>query len=123
MISVYFSWHLWSVLSAFGYSHTSSSFLVSLHTSFSAQLEAAGLWQWAVFVVQHVDTPTDRYQLVREILCRHCLSNGEPTEEEGFVIEELQVPKELVYLAKVSLERESGELEREGGIVREGVWG
>ncbi|XP_019852669.1 PREDICTED: nuclear pore complex protein Nup98-Nup96 isoform X2 [Amphimedon queenslandica] len=103
------SWHLWSMLSSLGYNHAPPSFLLSLHTSFSAQLEAVGLWEWAVFVALHVHSPTDRRQLVESILYRHCefRESEEDTEEDGdlndkevFVIEKLLVPQELVYAAK-----------------------
>ena len=103
------SWHLWSLLSSLGYNHVSPSFLLSLHTSFMAQLEAAGLWEWAVFVAMHVQSPIDRKQLVEGILYRHCGSqeseeDDDLNDKEVFVIEKLLVPQELVYAAKVRKE-------------------
>ncbi len=51
---VYYSWHVLQVLQALGYSHISEHYLTRLHTSYASQLEALGLWHWAVFVLLHI---------------------------------------------------------------------
>ena len=56
-----YSWHLWAVLSALGYTHMYPTRLAQLHTSFASQLESSGQWQWAVFVLLHLEDP---------VLCR-----------------------------------------------------
>lgn len=50
-----FRWHLFQCLTALGYTHVSDEVLAHVHTSYASQLENAGLWQWAVFVVLHLD--------------------------------------------------------------------
>lgn len=96
-----FSWHLWSVLSSLGYSHTHPSFLASLHCNYSAQLESMGAWQWAVFVAQHIEDPVLRYRTVEGVVSRHCTSEEKLNEQEQFVIDELSVSRCVVYKAKV----------------------
>ncbi|GCC41721.1 hypothetical protein chiPu_0025590, partial [Chiloscyllium punctatum] len=48
------SWHLWMVLQAMNYTHLSEKHQTMVHTSFAAQLEAVGLWEWAIFVLLHI---------------------------------------------------------------------
>lgn len=48
------SWHLWGVLQALHYSHLSASRQGLLHSSYAAQLESAGLWHLAVFILMHI---------------------------------------------------------------------
>lgn len=48
------SWHLWSVLQALHYSHLSTSRQGLLHSSYAAQLESAGLWHLAIFILLHI---------------------------------------------------------------------
>ena len=55
------SWHLWGVLQALHYSHLSGSRQGLLHTSYAAQLESAGLWHMAIFILLHI--PDHRYVL------------------------------------------------------------
>lgn len=53
----------------------------------------------------HVQSAPDRKQLVEEVLYRHCdcevEGEGELSDKEVFIIEELLVPQECVYTAKV----------------------
>ena len=101
IFSFFFSWHLWSVLSSLGYSHTHPSCLASLHCSYSAQLESLGAWQWAVFIAQHIEDPVLRCSMVEGVVNRHCSSDEELSEKEKFLIEKLSVPQQIVYCAKV----------------------
>ncbi len=48
------SWHLWNVLQALNYNHLSTSCQGLLHVSYAAQLESAGLWDMAIFVLLHI---------------------------------------------------------------------
>lgn len=52
------SWHLWGVLQALHYSHLSASRQGLLHASYAAQLESAGLWHMAVFILLHIPDHT-----------------------------------------------------------------
>ncbi len=52
------SWHLWGVLQALHYSHLSASRQGLLHASYAAQLESAGLWHMAIFILLHIPDHT-----------------------------------------------------------------
>ena len=95
------SWSLWAVLTSLGYDHSHPSKLAELHISFAAELEACGAWQWAVFVVLHLDDAERKESVLLEVLCRQCSSSEELEEKELFVIEKLQLSPSFVYFAKV----------------------
>ena len=73
-----------------------------LHSGYASQLEARGEWHWAVFVLLHLSDPEAREKAVRDALERHCSCDLELGPREAFVVEDLKVPKEWVYSAKVS---------------------
>jgi nuclear pore complex protein Nup98-Nup96 len=50
----YFSWHMQQILQSLEYTHLSQYHRAYIHVNFSSQLESLGLWQWAVFVVLHI---------------------------------------------------------------------
>ena len=102
---LHYSWSLWAVLSSLGYDHSHSSKLAELHISFAAELEASGLWHWAVFVLLHLEDPERKETVLVELLCRQCSCYEELEEKEKFVIEELNLPPSMVYFAKVSTEK------------------
>ena len=77
--------------------------MISLHHSFASQLESIEAWQWAVFVLMHIEDAELRGRAVENVLYRHCSSEVEPTEQERFVLEDLKVSKQCVYQAKASL--------------------
>ena len=97
------SWHLWGVLNALEYVHMHPTREAQLHTSFATQLEASGLWQWAIFVLLHLDDPAHCKSAVRGVLSRQCSESEELTEREVFVSETLHVPPQWVHEAKVRL--------------------
>jgi nuclear pore complex protein Nup98-Nup96 len=94
------SWHLWSVLHSLYLTHLHPSSLSHLHQSFAAQLEAVGLWHWAVFILLHLPLSAVREVVVRGVLGRWCSGEEAMTEEEEFVVERLRVPEQWVYSAK-----------------------
>ncbi|XP_033098502.1 nuclear pore complex protein Nup98-Nup96-like [Anneissia japonica] len=96
------SWHLSQVLEALHYSHISQQDMCTLHTSYAAQLEALGLWHWAVFVLLHIPSDRRRELSVKKLLCRQCtLKRSEETSrKERFLLEELQVPARWLHEAK-----------------------
>lgn len=71
-----------------------------LHTSFASQLEHEGAWQWAVFILQHISDPVLLEWAVRELLARNCSSSEELDPRELFVMQDLRVPQEWVYVSK-----------------------
>ncbi|EGT35638.1 CBN-NPP-10 protein [Caenorhabditis brenneri] len=66
----FLQWHVWSVLYSVGYRTMSKTVETRLHRSYSAQLEAARLSKYAVFVLQHIDDDEERATAVRSILDR-----------------------------------------------------
>lgn len=100
------SWFLLQTLKTLGYRHCSPLSEAQLTTSFAEQLELHDLWQWAVFVMMHLEGEGRREATIRHILNRSIRLNGEKEctrqyqEKEAFVMQELKVPKKWVYAAK-----------------------
>ena len=94
-----------------------------LHTSFSAQLEREGVWQWAVLPLQHISDSTLMESAVRELLARNCSSHEELSEQEEFVIRQLHVAREWVYAAKALRARYDKNYELEAKhLLEAGEW-
>ncbi|XP_032114786.1 nuclear pore complex protein Nup98-Nup96 isoform X1 [Sapajus apella] len=96
------SWHLWEVLRALNYTHLSEQCEGVLQASYAGQLESEGLWEWAVFVLLHIDNSCIREKAVRELLTRHCqlLETPESWAKETFLTQKLCVPAEWIHEAK-----------------------
>ncbi|KAI5620164.1 nuclear pore complex protein Nup98-Nup96, partial [Silurus asotus] len=119
------SWHLWNVLQALNYTHLSGSCQSLLHTSYAAQLESAGLWEMAVFVLLHIPDPLLREHAVREILNQHCAleETEESAEKERFLTEKLLIPKQWIHEAKATRAGRDGDRHREAlHLYRAGHW-
>ncbi|XP_051732984.1 nuclear pore complex protein Nup98-Nup96 isoform X1 [Ctenopharyngodon idella] len=95
-------WHLWNVLQALNYNHLSTSCQGLLHTSYAAQLESAGLWEMAIFVLLHIPDSGRRESAVREMLNLHCPleETEESMEKEQFLTEKLLIPIQWIHQAK-----------------------
>uniref|UniRef100_A0A671S4Q7 Nuclear pore complex protein Nup98-Nup96 n=1 Tax=Sinocyclocheilus anshuiensis TaxID=1608454 RepID=A0A671S4Q7_9TELE len=96
------SWHLWNVLQALNYNHLSTSCQGLLHASYAAQLESAGLWEMAIFVLLHIPDSGLRESAVREMLNLHCSleETEESMEKEQFLTEKLLIPIQWIHQAK-----------------------
>ncbi|XP_041359202.1 nuclear pore complex protein Nup98-Nup96-like [Gigantopelta aegis] len=102
------SWHLWQVIQSLEFSHISPYYAACLHTNFAAQLEAMGMWEWAIFVLFHIDDVDRRKVCVCQLLERHvCLPDSKTGnyevqyfEKEVFVKEQLHVPSVWIHYAK-----------------------
>ncbi|XP_022377491.1 nuclear pore complex protein Nup98-Nup96 isoform X2 [Enhydra lutris kenyoni] len=96
------SWHLWEVLRALNYTHLSEQCEGVLQTSYAGQLESEGLWEWAIFVLLHIENSSMREKAVRELLTRHCqlLETPESWAKETFLTQKLCVPAEWINEAK-----------------------
>lgn len=119
------SWHLWLVLQALRYSHLSEQGQGLLHASYAEQLQNAGLWEWAVFVLLHVPDDSIRETSVRELLTRHCALRETPETltKEKFLMEQLRIPAEWIYEAKATRARRDGDRHREAlYLLRAGHW-
>ncbi|XP_008263081.1 nuclear pore complex protein Nup98-Nup96 isoform X12 [Oryctolagus cuniculus] len=96
------SWHLWEVLRALNYTHLSEQCEGVLQVSYAGQLESEGLWEWAIFVLLHIDNSSMREKAVRELLTRHCqlIETPESWAKETFLTQKLCVPAEWIHEAK-----------------------
>ncbi|CAH8546276.1 unnamed protein product [Schistosoma curassoni] len=72
------SWHLWRFLVSYGYHHFYDDFYEDFSeistrvcNEFATQLEAAGLWEWSVFVLLHIDCEKTREASVKCLIGRH----------------------------------------------------
>uniref|UniRef100_K9J3Z7 Nuclear pore complex protein Nup98-Nup96 n=1 Tax=Desmodus rotundus TaxID=9430 RepID=K9J3Z7_DESRO len=96
------SWHLWEMLRALHYTHLSEQCEGVLQASYAGQLESEGLWEWAIFVLLHIENSSMREKAVRELLTRHCqlLETPESWAKETFLTQKLCVPAEWIHEAK-----------------------
>ncbi|KAL2080768.1 hypothetical protein ACEWY4_024561 [Coilia grayii] len=95
-------WHLWNVLQALNYTHLSPECQARLHTSYAAQLESAGHWELAIFVLLHIPNSMQRERAVRKMLCTYCsiLETEESAEKEHFLKQRLLIPVQWIHEAK-----------------------
>ena len=96
------SWHLQQILQSLEYTHLSQYHRAYIHVNFASQLESLGLWQWAVFVVLHIEDKQCRESAVKDLLYRHITLSTEPfnQEKEDFLQEKLHVPLRWIHYAK-----------------------
>uniref|UniRef100_A0AAQ5XVS5 Nuclear pore complex protein Nup98-Nup96 n=1 Tax=Amphiprion ocellaris TaxID=80972 RepID=A0AAQ5XVS5_AMPOC len=114
------SWHLWGVLQALHYGHLSSSRQGLLHASYAAQLESAGLWHMAVFILLE-----DGSRAVREMLTLHCplQETDESVRRERFLTERLLVPERWIHEAKATRARRDADRHQQAlHLYRAGYW-
>nr|XP_046267298.1 nuclear pore complex protein Nup98-Nup96 isoform X3 [Scatophagus argus] len=119
------SWHLWNVLQALHYSNLSAARQGLLHSSYAAQLESAGLWHMAVFILLHIPDHTQRERAVREMLTLHCplQDTDESVRRERFLTERLLIPDRWVHEAKATRARRDGDRHQEAlHLYRAGYW-
>ncbi|TKS83411.1 Nuclear pore complex protein [Collichthys lucidus] len=119
------SWHLWGVLQALHYSHLSASCQGLLHTSYAAQLESAGLWHMAVFILLHIPDHIQRERAVRELLTLHCplQETDESVRRERFLTERLLIPEQWIHEAKATRARRDADRHQEAlHLYRAGYW-
>ncbi|XP_033491350.2 nuclear pore complex protein Nup98-Nup96 isoform X1 [Epinephelus lanceolatus] len=119
------SWHLWGVLQALHYSHLSTSRQGLLHASYAAQLESAGLWHMAVFILLHIPDHAQRERAVREMLTLHCplQETDESVRRERFLTERLLIPEQWIHEAKATRARRDADRHQEAlHLYRAGYW-
>ncbi|XP_027557641.1 nuclear pore complex protein Nup98-Nup96 isoform X2 [Neopelma chrysocephalum] len=119
------SWHLWEVLRALNYCHLSQQSRGVLNTSFAAQLESEGLWEWAVFVMLHEPDAQCREKAVRELLGRHCALADIPESwaKETFLTQRLCLPPHWIHEAKAVRARMEGDKHKEAlFLFKAGHW-
>ncbi|XP_054696566.1 nuclear pore complex protein Nup98-Nup96 isoform X3 [Grus americana] len=119
------SWHLWEVLRTLNYSHLFKQSRGVLNTSYAAQLESEGLWEWAVFILLHEPDTHIREKAVRELLNRHCVLSETPESwaKETFLTRRLCVPPEWIHEAKAVRARMEGDKHKEAlFLFKAGHW-
>ncbi|CAK9815503.1 Nuclear pore complex protein Nup98-Nup96 [Anthophora plagiata] len=96
------SWLMQQVLLALGYSHLSEHVATLTHVNFATQLEAYGLWHWAIFVMLHLRDAGKRKTAVMHLLQRHVEIDDitDYVEREKFLREELGIPSVWIHQAK-----------------------
>ncbi|KAL0126104.1 hypothetical protein PUN28_004910 [Cardiocondyla obscurior] len=96
------SWLVQQTLVALGYTHLSDHVAALTHTNFATQLEAHGLWHWAIFVVLHLRDSVRRRTAVQDLLLRHIEIDDSPeyVAREQFLKEELGISTVWIYQAK-----------------------
>jgi uncharacterized ubiquitin-like protein YukD len=63
---------------------------------FSQELETIGLWQWAIFVVLHLENSSQKTSFVKDLLLKHC----EDENFTSFFTEDLKIPRHYINEAK-----------------------
>uniref|UniRef100_A0A3B5QKF7 Nuclear pore complex protein NUP96 C-terminal domain-containing protein n=1 Tax=Xiphophorus maculatus TaxID=8083 RepID=A0A3B5QKF7_XIPMA len=121
------SWHLWGVLQALRYTHLAAPRQGLVHAAYAAQLESAGLWHLAVFILLHVPDhrSEQRERAVRELLALHCplLETEESARRERFLTDGLLVPESWIHEAKAVRARRDGDRHRQAlHLYRAGHW-
>ncbi|XP_003699361.2 nuclear pore complex protein Nup98-96 isoform X2 [Megachile rotundata] len=96
------SWLVQQVLLALGYSYLSEHVATLTHINFATQLEAYGLWHWAIFVMLHIKDAGKRKTAVMSLLQRHIEIDDidDYVEQEKFLKEELGIPSIWIHRAK-----------------------
>lgn len=96
------SWLMQQMLVALGYTHLSDHVAALTHTNFATQLEAHGLWHWAIFVMLHLRDSSRRRIAVQDLLLRHIEIDDTPEyiKHEQFLKEELGISSVWIHQAK-----------------------
>lgn len=96
------SWLMQELLIALGYTHLSDYVAALTHINFATQLEAHGLWHWAIFVLLHLRDSSRRRAAVQDLLLRHIEIDDtvEYVQRERFLKEELGISPIWIYEAK-----------------------
>ncbi|BGP35493.1 hypothetical protein JCM10296v2_007331 [Rhodotorula toruloides] len=71
--------------------------------SYAAQLESLGKWQWAAFVLLHLELEECRVKAIKNLLARHVDDLEEAADGENdkvrFLVETLRIPQVWIYSA------------------------
>ncbi|KAK9368572.1 nuclear protein 96-domain-containing protein [Lipomyces kononenkoae] len=98
------SWQLFNILSRTKRIREVDNALLDagdkLGVDFAWQLESAGRWKDALFVMLHIDDSTIARQSVQAILNRHVSDIHEDTESEEYLLNTLHIPKVMILSAK-----------------------
>ncbi|KAF2073605.1 hypothetical protein CYY_005094 [Polysphondylium violaceum] len=95
LLDYYFSWNLYSVLKSIPSLNKQPDVgnQSLLHSSFAAQLERLGLWQWAIYVLLHTPDNSNhvREEAVKSLIVRYTpVMSG---EDKSFLTQKLCIPQ------------------------------
>ena len=96
-------WFVLRVLEVLGYKHISHSARERIHRDMASQAEKAGLWVWAVFVLQHIETEDRRVEAVKAVIDRNIQHCDEHAEHS--LLSDLGVPLEWIAASRATLAR------------------
>jgi len=99
-------WLVARVVEVLGYRHMADHARDRMHRDTASQAERVGLWQWAIFILQHIDDVGRRREAVEAVLDRNIADCDE--EKEKFLVEELGIPVQWVARARATLARAEG---------------
>ncbi|CAM4813455.1 unnamed protein product [Rotaria magnacalcarata] len=94
------SWMLYMTLQSLGSCPLSIENDASVHVSFARQLEQLGLWHLSIFVLLHINEPTNRKRIVNEFLHRHVTSYIDLTQDEQTLVDKYNIPINMILSAK-----------------------
>lgn len=96
------SWFVSENLKALNYHHLQENADEKLHQRFAVQLEAEGMWEWALFVLSHIKDRKSRDYLLTETINRNIQlkDGGEFKDKENFAIQSLKIPERYFLDAK-----------------------
>ncbi|XP_011153337.1 nuclear pore complex protein Nup98-Nup96 isoform X2 [Harpegnathos saltator] len=96
------SWLMQQLLVGLGYTHLADHVFALTHANFATQLEAHGLWHWAIFVMLHLRDSVRRRATVQDLLLRHIEIDDTPeyAQREQFLKEELGISSVWIHQAK-----------------------
>lgn len=106
------SWFIMQALKALGYSHLDEKIANKYHLSFASQLLSYNLWEFAIFVLMHIEDDALRRHHIDHILERHvilCSQTLELTAKESFLVDTLHIPAEWIHKSKGHLAMYKGE--------------
>lgn len=106
------SWFIMQALKSLGYSHLDEKIATKYHLSFASQLLSYDLWEFAIFVLMHIEDDALRRHHIDRILERHvelCSNTLELTAKESFLVDTLHIPAEWIHKCKGHLAMYKGE--------------
>jgi nuclear pore complex protein Nup98-Nup96 len=102
------SWQLRTILAARGVRDFAGTKAEQTTTDFAGGLENAGLWEWALFVVMHIQDADARGAAIKNLIGRHV----DVIEDGGkldFLEKILRIPRSWIYEAKALQARHAGD--------------
>ena len=95
-------WFIWSTLTSLGLPRATPHLASKLVTSYAAQLDRIGSWEWSIFVAQHL--PAGRSATIRNLVQRKITRNTTDVatlcEEERRCLHDYHVDSNVFHCAR-----------------------